>query len=104
MEGDPTSHPAGAFRSLRGVAPAIDPEPRHDAAWYDQRAEPVALEPGDRLFIPCEGGGPSWSRLETFPPRLELAEDGGTYVLVDDGPRDTWRYQWVPHGPGRGSS
>jgi hypothetical protein len=86
------------------VALAADPGPRHDPTWYDQRAEPVVLEPGDRLLIPCEGGGPSFSRLETFPPRLELEEDGGTYVLVDDGPRDTWRYQWLPHRPDHRSS
>lgn len=60
----------------------------------------AAPEPGERLFIACEGGGPSWTRLETFPPRLEIEEDEGTYVLVDDGPVDDWRYRWLPHGAG----
>ena len=53
------------------------------------------FEDGDRMLIPCDGG-PCMSRLETFPPPLEIIEHGGIYVLVDDGlPRD-WRYQFVP--------
>jgi hypothetical protein len=71
---------------------------RHSARWYDQSGEVNALRPGDRFFVMCEGG-PSTSRLESFPPRLEVEEDGGVYVLVDDGPRDAWRYVFVP-GPG----
>lgn len=54
------------------------------------------LDEGDRLFVPCEGG-PASSRLETFPPRLEVNERDGVYVLVDDGPRATWFYQFVPN-------
>lgn len=69
---------------------------RHSPGFYDQSQEPVALGPGDRLFIPCEGG-PCTSRLETFPPRLEIAEHGGLYVLDDSGPRAGWRYAYVPH-------
>ena len=53
------------------------------------------LQPGDRLFVVCEGG-PSASRLERFPPRLEIEEAGGAYILVDDGPRREWRYVFVP--------
>jgi len=53
------------------------------------------LSEGDRLFIPCEGG-PSSTRLEIFPPRLELALQDGFYILDDDGPRDRWRYLFVP--------
>ena len=68
---------------------------RHAAAWYDQTAEPVPLASGDRLFIPCEGG-PAVSRLEVVPPRLEIDETDGTYVLVDAGPRDDWYYLFVP--------
>lgn len=71
--------------------------PRHEPEWYDQSAEPVVLAPGEILFVPCEGG-PSWSRLERFPPRLEIEESTGTYVLFDDGPRTDWRYVFVPHG------
>jgi hypothetical protein len=68
--------------------------PRHAADWYDQSSELTELAVGDRLFIVCEGG-PSTSRLETYPPRLEIPERGGTYVLVDDGPRHEWRYRFV---------
>jgi hypothetical protein len=68
---------------------------RHSPDFYDQRHEFAPLRPGDRLFVPCEGG-PSNSRLETYPPRLEIAEPGGTYVLEDDGPREEWRYLFVP--------
>lgn len=47
------------------------------------------------MFIRC-AGGPCLSRLETFPPRLEIPERGGRYVLVDDGPVETWTYQFAP--------
>ncbi len=69
--------------------------PRHSPGFYDQSDELAELRPGDRLFVPCEGG-PCLSRLETYPPSLEIAERGGTYVLVDDGPRQEWRYEFVP--------
>jgi hypothetical protein len=71
---------------------------RHSGRWYDQRAEDVVLQPGDRFFISCEGG-PSTSRLEAFPPRLEVEERDGVYVLVDDGPREQWRYVFVARKP-----
>ena len=70
---------------------------RHSARWYDDRGEAVSLRPGDRFFVLCEGG-PSTSRLEVFPPRLEVEESDGAYVLVDDGPPDRWRYVFVPRG------
>ena len=35
------------------------------------------------MFVACEGG-PSVSRLEYFPPRLEVPEKGGVYVLADE--------------------
>jgi hypothetical protein len=53
------------------------------------------LQPGDRLFIRCEGG-PCVSRLERFPPPLEIEENGGLYVLEDDGPPEEWCYLFVP--------
>jgi hypothetical protein len=56
----------------------------------------VVLDEGDRIFIPCQGG-PSVSRAETFPPRLEIPEADGTYVLIDVGPREDWHYLFVPH-------
>jgi len=71
---------------------------RHSEDWYDQSREPVTLRAGDRLFIRCEGG-PSSSRLETFPPQLEVRERDGTYLLVDDGPRDAWYYLFLPSEP-----
>ena len=52
------------------------------------------FEPGDRMLIGCEGG-PSNSRLVTFPPPLEIRERGGIYVLVDEGPPTEWRYLFV---------
>ena len=82
----------------RGVHPTGEAAgPRHSPEWYDQGDDPFPLAPGDRLFVPCLGG-PSSSRLETFPPRLELIEEGGTYVLTDDGSRHDWHYVWVPAG------
>ena len=71
--------------------------PRHSPDWYDQSGETAVLVAGDRMFVPCEGG-PCRSRLEQFPPRLEIDEPDGTYVLVDTGPRDEWKYVFVP-GP-----
>jgi hypothetical protein len=56
------------------------------------------VERGERMLIPCEGG-PSRSRLERYPPPLEVEEDEGVYVLVDDGPPHAWRYQFVPREP-----
>ena len=56
------------------------------------------LEEGERFFVPCDGG-PSTSRLERFPPPLEIEENDGTYVLVDEGPPEEWRYQFVPREP-----
>jgi hypothetical protein len=50
---------------------------------------------GDRLLLPCEGG-PSQYRLEHFPPRVEIDERGGIYVLVDEGEPHDWRYLFVP--------
>lgn len=69
--------------------------PRHEPEWYDQSGEAVPLVAGDRLFIRCDGG-PSQSRLEHFPPRLEIEERDGLYVLDDAGPRADWRYLFVP--------
>jgi hypothetical protein len=71
------------------------PGPRHSPDWYDQSGEATVLAAGDRLFVPCDGG-PSQSRLEMYPPRLEIQEGDGMYVLVDDGPRAHWRYVFVP--------
>jgi hypothetical protein len=54
-----------------------------------------AVEDGERMLIPCEGGGPSMSRLVRFPPPLEIDEREGVYVLVDDGPPERWRYDFI---------
>jgi hypothetical protein len=52
------------------------------------------VEDGERMLIPCRGG-PSISRLARYPPPLEVPVDGGTYVLVDDGPPERWSYEFV---------
>jgi hypothetical protein len=52
------------------------------------------VEDGDRMLIWCEGG-PSLGRAVHFPPPLEIAVDGGMYVLVDDGPPEAWHYTFV---------
>jgi hypothetical protein len=48
------------------------------------------------MFLPCQGG-PCRSRLERFPPPLEINEKDGVYVLVDDGPPENWSYLFLPH-------
>jgi len=53
-----------------------------------------SMMPGERMLIRCEGG-PSTSRLERFPPPVEIEERDGTYVLDDDGPTEQWRYLFV---------
>jgi hypothetical protein len=52
------------------------------------------VDPGERMLLWCDGG-PSRSRLERFPPPLEVDVDGGMYVLVDDGPAEHWHYQFI---------
>ncbi|HXP33738.1 MAG TPA: hypothetical protein VN820_06945 [Acidimicrobiales bacterium] len=42
--------------------------------------------------------GPGISRLESFPPRIEIEEHGGLYVLLDDGPLHEWVYRFVENG------
>lgn len=58
----------------------------------------MALQPGDRMWIRCEGG-PSNSRLARFPPPLEVVEREGLYVLVDDGDPADWFYLFVVREP-----
>jgi hypothetical protein len=69
---------------------------RHSERWYDQSDEAVVLKDSDRFLVMCDGG-PCISRLEVYPPRLEIEEHDGIYVLVDDGPRDEWVYVFVPN-------
>jgi len=76
------------------VTDAVDDAPRHSEEWYAGTAPDLRLVRGDQFFIRCRGG-PCMSRLETFPPRLEIPERGGTYVLVDDGPVESWAYEFV---------
>jgi hypothetical protein len=61
----------------------------------DPRHPGTVVRAGDRMFVACDGG-PSISRLERFPPPLEVQERGGMYVLQDDGPPEQWRYLFVP--------
>ena len=58
--------------------------------------EPHMFEPGDRMLVPVRGG-PAMARAVFFPPPLEIEERDGIYVLVDDGPPETWVYDFVPH-------
>jgi len=81
----------------RSTFPYVDGA-RHSDDWYDQSEEGVVLQPGDRLLVMCEGG-PCTSRLEIYPPRLEIHERDGLYVLTDGGQREGWRYVFVPHVP-----
>jgi len=46
------------------------------------------------MLIWCEGG-PSLGRAVHYPPPLEIAVEGGVYVLVDDGPPEQWHYAFV---------
>ena len=52
------------------------------------------MEEGERMLVWCSGG-PSISRLVRYPPPLEIEEGGGVYVLVDEGPPEHWRYDFV---------
>jgi hypothetical protein len=52
------------------------------------------VQDGERMLVPCDGG-PSMSRLVRVPPPLEIDEPDGTYVLVDDGPPEQWRYLFI---------
>ncbi|GJM37730.1 MAG: hypothetical protein DHS20C19_10970 [Acidimicrobiales bacterium] len=62
---------------------------------WEPQPRPPFVE-GERLFIPCTGGGPSASRLVTYPPPLEIEERTGLYVLNDDGEEGEWVYEFVP--------
>lgn len=55
------------------------------------------LDPGERMLLWCEGG-PSIGRATVYPPPLEIDVEGGTYLLVDDGPIEQWHYQFVCEG------
>ncbi len=56
------------------------------------------VDTGDRMLLWCEGG-PSIGRATTYPPPLEIAVDGGMYILVDDGPVEEWHYSFVDERP-----
>ena len=74
--------------------PADDGQARHSAEWYRDVLGEDPMRPGDQFLVMCDGG-PRAARLETFPPRLEIEESGGVYVLVDDGPVYRWCYEFV---------
>jgi hypothetical protein len=50
------------------------------------------------MLLWCEGG-PSIGRAIVYPPPLEIGVEGGTYVLVEDGPVEQWRYQFIASEP-----
>ena len=58
----------------------------------------MPVQDGERMLIPCDRG-PSQSRLVHYPPPLEIPERHGTYVLVDDGPPEQWRYAFITDDP-----
>ena len=62
---------------------------RGRAAWHDG-----SVEAGERMLLWCDGG-PAIGRAAHYPPPLEVAVDGGIYVLVDDGPPEHWHYEFV---------
>lgn len=51
------------------------------------------------MMIPCVGGPAGW-RTATYPPPVEVDLDDGWYVLVDDGPPETWTYHYQAIGAG----
>ena len=72
------------------------PGPRHTTDWYESPGrEKPGFWPGQKMLIPCDGG-PSISRLDVYPPLLEVPERDGTYVLEDEGPVQQWHYRFVP--------
>jgi hypothetical protein len=83
--------PDGPDPTLSSPAMAL-PERRHRFRRLDVAGATPA--PGDRMLLWCDGG-PSISRLVHWPPPLEIPEEGGLYVLVDEGPPPSWRYQFV---------
>ncbi len=56
---------------------------------------PSSPQPGERIFVRCEGG-PCLSRLVESPAPLEIEDAGGLYVLDDAGGHDDWVYVWIP--------
>jgi len=55
------------------------------------------VDQGERMLLWCEGG-PSIGRATVYPPPLEIEVEGGTYVLVDDGPIEQRHYEFVREG------
>jgi hypothetical protein len=68
--------------------------PRHSPDYYRERLGDETPAVGDRMWIPSVGGTIQ-SRMERFPPPLEIHQDGGVYVLIDEGPPGDWRYEFV---------
>ena len=54
------------------------------------------MNEGDHMLLWC-AGGPSIARAVVYPPPLEIAVDGGIYVLDDAGTPEHWQYQFVAH-------
>lgn len=46
------------------------------------------------MLVWCDGG-PSMCRAVRYPPPVEVEADGGTYVLIDDGPPEQRRYDFI---------
>ena len=71
----------------------VPPRRREPEAWLGARL--LGVDEGERMLVWCTGGL-SMGRLVRYPPPLEIEEHGGVYVLVDDGPPEHWRYDFVP--------
>ena len=82
------------MRLLDGSGANLIPAPLELPIRSADAARLSAMETGDRMLIWCEGG-PSMGRAVHFPPPLEIAVDGGMYVLVDDGPPEGWHYTFL---------
>lgn len=48
-------------------------------------------------MIWCDGG-PATLKRQMYPPPVEISEDGGIYVLHDEGPPTNWRYVFMASG------
>ena len=82
---------------MTGPGPAPDADAdgaRHSSDWYVRAPGAGSVPEGTLLALPCDDA-PRRYRFERFPPRLEVEEHGGVYVLVDDGPVRFWRYRFV---------
>lgn len=46
------------------------------------------------MLVWCEGG-PALARAVVYPPPHEIEIPEGLYVLIDDGPPESWYYEFA---------